>query len=67
MPEESGRKRTIDERIDALTMNMELMSHTVEANREVQERRMDRIMTAIEKLVTVMESHERRITGLEGE
>ena len=29
-----GKKRTIDERIDALTMNLELMSHSVEAMRD---------------------------------
>ena len=30
----NGKPRSIDERLEALTMNLELMSHTVEAMRD---------------------------------
>ncbi len=47
---------TIDERIQALTMNLELLSHDHEAQRE----RIELLITAAEKLVRIAESHERR-------
>lgn len=53
---------TIDERIQALTMNLELLSHDHEAQRE----RMEKLIAAVETLARIAESHERRLTGLEG-
>jgi hypothetical protein len=54
---------TIDERIQALTMNLELLSHQQEA----QGKRIEMLITAAEKdgeniqsLVLIAESHERR-------
>jgi hypothetical protein len=72
-----GRKnRSIDERLDALTMSLELMSHANEA----QDRRIEKLTASIEKLVEVSnkdavnisalariaEAHERRLENLEG-
>ena len=67
---------SIDERLDALTMNLELMSHANEA----QDRRIEKLMASIEKLVEVSnrdaidisalariaEAHEHRLENLEG-
>lgn len=75
MPEDNGKK-TIDERLDALTMNLELLSHSVEAH----DRQIDKLTAAIEKIVAltnddasairtlarIAEAHERRIDHLEG-
>jgi hypothetical protein len=72
----NGRKKSIDERLEALTMNLELMSHANEA----QDRRIEKLMDAIEKLVKVTnddafairtlariaDAHEHRISDLEG-
>jgi hypothetical protein len=70
---DSDGKKSIDERLEAIAMNLELLWHDIEAMKAANEARdkvvdirMDKIMTAVEKLVTVMESHERRINGLEG-
>jgi hypothetical protein len=49
MDEASGKKRSIDERLDALTMNLELMNHENEA----QDRRIEKLTASIEKLVEV--------------
>ena len=76
MNEESGKIRNIDERLDALTMNLELMSHANEA----QDRRIEKLTASIEKLVEVSnrdavdisalariaEAHEHRLENLEG-
>jgi hypothetical protein len=48
VPESNGKK-SIDERLDSLTMNLELMSHANEA----QDRRIEKLTDAIEKLVAV--------------
>ena len=60
---------TIDERIQALTMNLELFSHQQEA----QGKRIELLITAAEKdgeniraLALIAQSHERRLTELEG-
>jgi len=53
---------TIDERIQALTMNLELLSHDHEAQRE----RIDKLVAAAEALARIAQSHERRLTELEG-
>ncbi len=60
---------TIDERIQALTMNLELLSHEQEA----QGKRIEMLITAAEKdgenirfLALIAESHERRLNELEG-
>ena len=59
---------TIDERIEALTMNLELMGHQQEA----QGRRIDALIKAVEQdaeniraLARIAELHERRLTDLE--
>jgi hypothetical protein len=52
---------TIDERIQALTMNLELLSHDHEAQRQ----RVDKLLAAAEALARIAESHERRLTDLE--
>ncbi len=76
---ENGKK-SIDERLEALTMNLELLWHETEARGKAMDLRMDKIMQAIDKLVTVTnqdatairtlariaEAHEARIAGLEG-
>jgi len=76
MDESRGKKRSIDERLDALTMNLELMSHANEA----QDRRIEKLTASIEKLVEVSnrdaidisalariaEAHEHRLENLEG-
>ena len=68
-------KRNIDERLDALTMNLELLSHSVEAH----DRQIDMLTDAVTKLVAVTnedatairtlarlaEAHESRIADLE--
>jgi hypothetical protein len=48
VPESNGKK-SIDERLESLTMNLELMSHANEA----QDRRIEKLTDAIEKLVAV--------------
>ena len=58
MPENTGR--SVDERLEALTMNLELMWHSFEAKEKTddararkQDQRLDKIMTSLEKLVKV--------------
>lgn len=59
---------TIDERIEALTMNLELISH----QQETQGKRIEMLITVAEKdgeniraLARIAEVHERRLTDLE--
>jgi hypothetical protein len=59
---------TIDERLEAVTMNLELMSHQQEA----QDKRIELLITAVEHdaeniraLARIAETHERRLTDLE--
>jgi len=73
----AGKSKSIDERLDALTMNLELMSHANEA----QDLRIEKLTASIEKLVEVSnkdavnlsaltriaEAHERRPENLEGQ
>ena len=73
----AGKSKSIDERLDALTMNLELMSHANEA----QDRRIEKLTASIEKLVEVSnrdavnlgalsriaKAHERRPENLEGQ
>lgn len=59
---------TIDERIEALTMNLELMSHQHETqnNRiEALTRDLEELVPIVKGLVQVAEMHERRPTRLE--
>jgi len=49
MDEANEKKRSIDERLFALTMNLRSMRHAS----EVQDRRIEKLMTSIEKLVEV--------------
>ncbi len=67
---------TIDERLEALTMNLQLASHEGEAQRkriEAVSEHIDRLADSVEKLFGTVEklagvaaSHERRLTNLEG-
>jgi len=79
MAEGNGAKRTIDDRLDALTMNLELMSLTAEAREKAHADEIGRILQAIDKLVVVTnedasniralariaEARQSRISGLE--
>jgi hypothetical protein len=68
---------TIDERIQALTMNLELISRDVESLRakgEDHDERIEKLITAaqqdgenIRALARIAEAHEHRLTDLEGE
>lgn len=68
---------TIDERLEALTMNLELIGRDVEglrAKAEADNKRIELLITAsqqdgenIRGLARIAEIHERRITHLEGE
>ena len=64
----------IDERIEALTMNVELISRDVESLRESlrettekQSEQIGRVLAIVEKLAGIAESHERRLGHLEGQ
>ena len=59
-PNGNDKKRSIDERLDALTMNLELMSHANEA----QDRRIERLTASIEKLVEVSNRDATSISAL---
>ena len=59
---ENKPPKTTDERIDAITMNLELLSHTVEAMTANSVRDAESIRT----LARIAEIHERRLTALEG-
>lgn len=50
--------RSIDERITALTESLELVSHIMQENERLFNQRFD-------KLLRIVESHERRISGIE--
>ena len=58
----TARHEALTARHEALSMNLELATHEIEAQRE----RTDRILTALEKLLAIVESHERRLTNIEG-
>ena len=54
MAEANGNgKMNIDERLSALTMSLELLWHTTEERGRQADVRMDKLMTAVEKLVDV--------------
>ncbi len=67
---------TIDERLEALTMNRELALHEGEEQRkriDAVSENIDRLVGSVEKLFDtvaklagIVESHERRLTNLEG-
>ena len=66
--DEQPPKRNIDERIDALTMNLELLTHEVASLRTG----IAELTTTVARLTSVVETlarsvigHERRITSLE--
>ena len=70
MPEPQPPKRNIDERIDALTMNLELLHHEVEA----QTQNINKLTAAIDKdaenirrLADIAASHDHRIENIEGQ
>ena len=52
---------TIDERIEALTMNLELLSRDIESLRDTARQDGENIRA----LARIAEIHERRLTGLE--
>lgn len=59
---------TIDERLEALTQSLELLAslhqdneQRAKTNEDVFNQRFERIESALEKLVTIAESHERRL------
>ena len=66
----------IDDRIAALTMNLELMSRDREDDRqrreedrknlEEQGRQIQSVLRVVERLAQIAEIHERRLSGLEG-
>ena len=58
----------IDERLQALTMNLELLSRDVEGLRgtvEKQAENIGRVVGIVENLARLVESHERRLGNLE--
>ena len=77
---EEKQPKTTDERLDALTMNLELMSHTVEANaasarlsderiealNRKTDQRFETVLTAIEKMLAIAQVHQRRLDAIEG-
>ena len=75
--EEQRPKRNVDDRIDAIAMNLELLSHDVQQLTESTKRNAEdiRVLTiSITKLTSIVETlagavigHERRLTSLEGE
>ena len=60
----------LKERHEALTQSIELMHNDWEGrwakSEERWDKRFDRMMGAVESLVAIAESHERRLEGLEG-
>ena len=61
---------TIDERIEALTMNLELLTHDVQdLSRDIRELKTIAQQDGenIRALARIAEIHERRLTSLEGE
>ena len=57
-----ARITRLTERHEALTQSVEMML----AHATAFERHMEAIDAALEKLISVMQNHERRISGLEG-
>jgi hypothetical protein len=53
---------TIDERLEALTMSLELLSHDIQDLKAVAQQDGENIRG----LARIAEIHERRLTGLEG-
>jgi 3-methyladenine DNA glycosylase AlkD len=74
--EDERPKRNIDERIDAIAMNLELLTHDVRQLAENSKRDAENIRaltTNVTRLTSIVETlagsvigHERRITSLEG-
>ena len=61
--------RTTDDRIDAIAMNLELLSHEVTEMRtaiEALTSNVNRILTVVETLAGLVRSHEERLSRLEG-
>ena len=70
MPEPQPPKRNIDERIDALTMNLELLHHEVAA----QAQNIKELKAVVEidgenirRLADIAASHDHRIENIEGQ
>jgi hypothetical protein len=69
--DETPKKRTIDERIKALTHSLELLASTHKDNEESWtkrwaegEKRFEAVTRSIEQLTTLALSHEKRINNL---
>ena len=61
--------RTTDDRIDAIAMNLELLSHEVTEMGtaiEALTSNVNRILTVVETLAGLVRSHEERLSRLEG-
>jgi hypothetical protein len=66
----NARMDRLTERHEALTQSVEIMSMNLEAQRlrgEASDKRIDNLSASLEKLVNIVRSHERRISGLEGQ
>jgi len=60
---------TIDERLDRLTERHEALTQTVEhlaLQGEEQHKRIDKLVGLMEAFTAIVQSRERRLTGLEG-
>jgi hypothetical protein len=61
---------TPEERLDRLTGRHEALTQSVEllyAAQQLHDERMEKLVGVVEKLVQLVENHERRIDHLEGE
>ena len=73
MANQEQPQRTTDDRIDAIAMNLELLSHEVTemgiknaAALEALTSNVNRILTVVETLAGLVRSHEERLSRLEG-
>ena len=66
----NARMDRLIERHEALTQSVEIMAMNLEAQRirgEAADKRIDNLSGSLEKLLNIVRSHERRISGLEGD
>ena len=56
---------TIDERIEALTMHLEVLTHMHQDFEKKTSENMDRLTTTMERLANIVIAHEERIERLE--
>lgn len=63
------RLERLTERHEALTQTVELVAHMQQENEKAQQKNqilLGNVMESIDSLARIAQSHERRITGLEG-